>query len=195
MQYDMLNAVQSYTFNIVSSSLTRPIGGILFGISFWVIARSIGNKNVSDYMKLSAFGIMLLSISSEDVGLFMLTYPPFGIATISFIGISSFLLFVGIYYSAISVSLDVKLRSSVQKSVDQQLKFVSKLGASQVEQNIQQKVKYLTKKVASQLEKDSGVTVPMGDEEVDRYIKLVIQEKELLSKKETRPTNKEESSL
>ena len=183
MHYDILNAVQSYTFNIISSSLTRPIGGILFGIAFWVIARSIQNKNVGDYMKLSAFGIMLLSIASEDVGLFMLTYPPFGIATVMFIGISSYLLFVGIYYSAISLSLDVKLRVSIQKSVEQQLRFVSKLGASQVEQDILQKVKHLTKRVANQLEEASGVTVPMEDEEVDRYIKIVIEEKERLSKK------------
>ena len=183
MQYDVLSAVRSYTFNIISSSLTRPIGGILFGIAFWVIARSIGNKNVSDYMKLSAFGIMLLSIASEDVGLFMLTYPPFGIATVTFMGISSYLLFVGIYYSAISVSLDVKLKSSIQKSVEQQLRFVSNIGASEVEQDIQQKVKYLTKKVAHRLEEESGVVVPLEDEEVDRYIKIVIDEKERLSKK------------
>ncbi len=100
---------------------------------------------------------MLLSIASEDVGLFMLTYPPFGIATVTFMGISSYLLFVGIYYSAISVSLDVKLRSSIQKSVEQQLRFVSNIGASEVEQDIQQKVKYLTKKAAHRLEEESGV--------------------------------------
>lgn len=57
MQYDILNEVQSYTFNIINSYLTRPIGGILFGIAFWVIDRSVRNKNISDYMKISAFGI------------------------------------------------------------------------------------------------------------------------------------------
>jgi hypothetical protein len=194
MHYDILNAIQSYTFNIVSSSLTRPIGGILFGIAFWVISRSIENKNVSDYMKLSAFGIMLLSITGEDVGLFMLTYPPFGISIVTFIGISSYLVFVGIYFSAISISLDVKLRVSIKKSIEQQLRFVSNIGASQVEQDVQQKVKHLTKRVANQLEAESGVTVPMEDAEVDRYIKMVIQEKEHLSM-EAESTNNEDSSL
>jgi hypothetical protein len=194
MHYDILNAIQSYTFNIVSSSLTRPIGGILFGIAFWVISRSIENKNVSDYMKLSAVGIMLLSITGEDVGLFMLTYPPFGISIVTFIGISSYLVFVGIYFSAISISLDVKLRVSIKKSVEQQLRFVSNIGASQVEQDIQQKVKHLTRRVANQLEAESGVTLPMEDAEVDRYIKMVIQEKEHLSM-EAESTNNEDSSL
>ena len=148
MHYDILNEVQSYTFNIINSYLTRPIGGILFGIAFWVIARSVRNKNISDYMKISAFGIMLLSVTSEDVRYpFMLTYPPFGISTVTFIGISSYLLLVGIYYSAISLSLDVKLRASIHKSVEEQLRFVSRLGASQEQQDIQQKVKHVTKRV------------------------------------------------
>ena len=78
----------------------------------------------------------------------------------------------------------MKLRVSIQKSVEQQLRFVSKLGASQVEQDMLQKVKHLTKRVANQsLEEASGVTVPMEDEEVDRYMKIVNEEKERLSKK------------
>ena len=85
--------------------------------------------------------------------------------------ISSYLLFVGLYYSAISVSLDQKLRALIHKSVEQQLRFVSKMGTSQMEQDIRQRVKYLTRKVAEKMETESGVTVPMQDEEIDGYIK------------------------
>ena len=134
-------------------------------------------------MKISAFGIMLLSVTSEDVRSFMLTYPPFGISTVTFIGISSYLLLVGIYYSAISLSLDVKLRASIHKSVEEQLRFVSRLGASQEQQDIQQKVKHVTKRVANRLEEESGVIVPMEDEDVERLINIVIEEKERLSDK------------
>jgi hypothetical protein len=76
--------------------LTRPVVGMLFGIAFWIIARNIGNKNISDYMKFSAFGIILISMSNVGAGLYLLPYPPFGLPTISFIGIVSYLLFVGI---------------------------------------------------------------------------------------------------
>ena len=109
--FSLLNAVQNYTFDLVNSILTRPTGGVLFGIAFWMVARGIEEKNVSDYMKLSAFGIVLLSISNVDAGLFMLPYPPFGLPTISFMGLSSYLLFIGIYYSAISVSLNQKSKN------------------------------------------------------------------------------------
>ena len=174
--------------------MTRPIGGILFGIAFWTIARNIGNENIKYFMMLSAFGIMLLSISNVDTGIFMLPYPPFGLVTLSFLGISSYLLLVGIYSSAISVSLDHKIRSSVQNSVEHELRFVSKIGTSQMEQDIQQRVKHLTRKVADNMEIESGVIVPMEDEEVDRYIKLVIEEKERLSRKENEPSDNEMSS-
>ena len=50
---------------------------------------------------------------------------------------------------------------STFKLLDQQLRFVSKIGASEVEQDIQQKVKYLTKKVAHRLEEENGVVVPI----------------------------------
>ena len=170
-QYDILNQIQNYTLDLINSILTRPIGGILFGIAFWTIARNIGNENIKYFMMLSAFGIMLLSISNVDTGIFMLPYPPFGLVTLSFLGISSYLLLVGIYSSAISVSLDHKIRSSVQNSVEHELRFVSKIGTSQMEQDIQQRVKHLTRKVADNMEIESGVIVPMEDEEVDRYIK------------------------
>ena len=63
-----------------------------------------------------------------------------------------------------------------------------------MEQDIQQRVKHLTRKVADNMEIESGVIVPMEDEEVDRYIKLVIEEKERLSRKENEPSDNEMSS-
>jgi hypothetical protein len=190
----VLNAVQDYTFNIINSFLARPVGGILFGFAFWVVSRGIENKNIRNYMKLSSFGIMLLSIASGDTGLFMLNYPPFGLSSITFIGVSSYLLFVGVYYSAISVSLDQRLRSSIHKSVEQQLGFVSKIGTSQVEQEIQQRVEHLTRKLAKKMEIESGLEVPMKDEEVDQYIKMVIAEKERISRKKNNSSDEETSS-
>jgi hypothetical protein len=86
VHYYVLNMFQSYTFNVVNSILTRPVGGMLFGVAFWMVGRSVNDKNISDYMKLSAFGI-LLSVSNQDAGLYLLPYPPFGLPTITFAGI------------------------------------------------------------------------------------------------------------
>ncbi|MGI0002090.1 MAG: hypothetical protein ACRD42_03315, partial [Nitrososphaeraceae archaeon] len=182
IQYDILNTFQIYTFNVVNSILTRPVGGILFGIAFWIIARKINERNISGYMKFAALGIMLLSISNEDAGLYLLPYPPFGLPTITFVGISSYLLLVGIYYSAISTSQDNKIRSLIKKSVEEQLKFVSEIGTSQMEQEIQSKVKDLTRRSAKKLEEDSGIEIPMQTQEMDEYIKTAIHEVQKITK-------------
>ena len=135
-------------------------------------------KNIRDYLKISAIGIILLSISNQDAGLYLLPYPPFGLPTITFVGISSYMLFVGLYYSAISISLNAELRKSIEKSVEQEFSFISKIGFSQMEHDIQTRVKTIMKRSVKTLEEDSGVQVSMESEEIDEYIMLVIKEKE-----------------
>lgn len=187
--FGLLNAVQDYTFDLLNSILTRPIGGILFGIAFWTVARGAKEINVSDHMKLAAFGIVLLSISNVDAGLFMLPYPSFGLPTISFMSLSSYLLFLGIYYSAISVSLDQKLRTSIQKSVEQQLRFVSKIGVSQMEREVQKKVARITKDLADELQEESGVETSIPDN-IEGYISTVIEETKKLQVRKNDPSDR-----
>jgi hypothetical protein len=141
VHYHLMNMLQIFTLNTVNSILTKPVGGILFGVAFWIVGRSVNDKNISDYMKISALGIMLLAISNQDAGLYLLPYPPFGLPTITFMGISSYMLFVGLYYSAVSISVNAELRKSIEKSVDQQFSFVSKIGLSQIEHEIQTRVR------------------------------------------------------
>ena len=181
-----MDILQIYTFNTVNSILTKPVGGILFGVAFWLMGSRIIVKNISDYLKISAIGIMLLSISNQDAGLYLLPYPPFGLPTITFVGISSYMLFVGLYYSAISISLNAELRKSIEKSVEQEFSFISKMGLSQMEHDIQTRVKTIMKQSAKTLEEDSGVQVSMESEEIDEYIMLVINEKEKMLSSESR---------
>jgi LPS O-antigen subunit length determinant protein (WzzB/FepE family) len=108
------------------------------------------------------------------------------VPTVSFIGISSYLLFTGIYYSAISISLDHRIRSSIHKSVEKELDFVSNIGASQMEEEIQRRVARATKKMAESLEQQSGVELPMEKEDIDKHIRLAVEEAHKLSKERER---------
>jgi len=178
MEHHILSAMETYSFNVINSILTRPVGGVLFGIAFWMVGRSVSDRRISDYMKLSAIGIMLLSISNQDAGLYLLPYPPFGLATISFVGISSYLLFVGIYYTSISISIDTDLRKTIESSVEEEFRFVSKIGKSQMEREIENRVKVMTKRSAELLEEDTGIETELEDSQVAEYVKLVVKEKE-----------------
>ena len=94
---------------------TIPVGGALFGIAFWSVARKINRKAVKQYMMISAYGMMLLFSSNQAVGLTLVPYPPFGLITVTFFGLASFLVFVGIYSAAISVAQDSELRKFVRR--------------------------------------------------------------------------------
>ena len=57
--------------------------------------------------------------SNQSIVLVDASYPPFGLATISFMRLSSYLILVGVYSSAISIVQDVNLRKSIRKTVEQ----------------------------------------------------------------------------
>jgi len=180
IQYNILSAVDIYALNVVNSILTKPVGGILFGVAFWMVARSLGDTKISDYMKLSAIGIILLSISNQDASIYLLPIPPFGLPTITFMGLSSYLLFIGIYYSSISISMNAELRKTIERSVEEQFKFVSKIGRTQMENEIQNRVKRITKRSAKVLEENSGIQTQLESKDIEGYIRLVLQERQKL---------------
>lgn len=176
--FKMLNTFQLYTFNVINSNLTKPVGGTLFGIAFLLVGRGVTDKNIRDYMRLSAIGLILISVSNQDAGLYLLSYPPFGLPTITFAGISSYLLFIGIYYTSISVSVNTELRKSINESLKKEFKFVYDIGRYQLEHDIENRIKVITNTVAKELEENSGIEVLSESENMQEYIRAVIEEKE-----------------
>jgi hypothetical protein len=158
-------------------TLSKPIGGILFGIAFWIMARSISHNNVArNYMIISAYGFVLLFASDQAILLITAPYPPFGLVTISFIGVSSYLVLTGIYSSAISVSLDVGLRKSIRKSVKEHSKFLDSIGSAQMDQKIQEIVLKMTRDYSNQMTEDTGIESSLSEEEMKQYMNSVIDE-------------------
>jgi hypothetical protein len=92
----------------------KPVGGLLFGFVFWRASKNIGNKFLKEYLSLAGCGIMLLFTSNQVMSLTYLDYPPFGIITVSFLGLASYLMFIGIYTSSICIAQDRELRSTLK---------------------------------------------------------------------------------
>ena len=116
--------------------LSKPVGGILFGIAFWSIAKKVGRSQVRDYLIISAYGLVLLFTSNQAIVLVNFDFPPFGLATISFVGLSSYLILVGIYSSAISISQDAKLRQTIKKMTVEESKLLDSIASVEVEKQI-----------------------------------------------------------
>jgi hypothetical protein len=159
-------------------SVAKPIGGVLFGIGFWSVGRTVGHYAVKDYMRMSGYGIMLLFSSNQITGLILAQYPPFGLATLSFLGLASYLVLVGIYSSAISVAQDVKLRRFIRNTLQQQTALLDNIGTSQMEQEIQERVMKITKNLSSETDPimEANIKPSLEDDEIKEYMKLTLEE-------------------
>jgi len=156
---------------------SKPAGGILFGVAFWTTARSIHRDSiVRDYMTISAYGLMLMFVSNQAIVLVDAPYPPFGLATVSFIGLSSYLILVGIYSSAISVAQDSKLRQSIRNIAIKETKLLDSIGTAHMEQEIQKTVIRITKRNQDRMLEETGIQSSLSEDEMKAYLDTVISE-------------------
>jgi hypothetical protein len=97
------------------------------------------------------------------------TYPPFGLVTISFMPIGSYLLFTGLFLSATVAARDIELRKEFYKSAMSQLTLLKTIGVTEMEKGLLKSVKFIESRVSS-LEKDETPFVEELDIEKIREI-------------------------
>jgi hypothetical protein len=157
-------------------TLSKPVGGILFGIAFWMMSRGIPRTiAVRDYLAISALGFVLLFISDQAIVLISIPYPPFGIAAVSIVGLSCYLIFVGIYYCAISLSNDNKVRHEIKKFAVQESKLLGSIGSAQLEKDIAEKVLAITQRQDFAAE-NLGVPSSLSEDDIKKYVEDVLHE-------------------
>jgi hypothetical protein len=166
---DFMIPLLLYTFSVT-------ICGILFGIGFISISRVVKHaRDVRDYMLITGFGFILF-FNSAQATVLQASYPPFGLINVSFVALSAYLIFLGLYNSATSVANDVILRRYIKKSTLAATKLLDDIGTAQVNKAIEAKVVDLTKATADSLEKNTGVEPSLGVEEIRNYLNDVIKE-------------------
>jgi hypothetical protein len=182
--YDLFLKLSSYlpSMGDIGYSLfigtTRPAAGILFGLVFLIMSRHVAVKIIKEYMMISAFGMMLLFASNQPAGLSLTPVPPFSLVTTGFYGVSSYLLFTGLYSSAVSVSHDSTIRNKA-KTYARQLIFLDKIGTPEMKQNTESvvnKVMNELKRNAAELESLSGVSSSIDEQNFKQYLKMVMKE-------------------
>jgi hypothetical protein len=187
-----------YEENFISfrliNKLTVIAGGILFGVAFLTIGRNMQqqqqrhniNNQITDitstsvkyYMFISAYGVLTFA-NLVATPVHHTTWPPFGFAASSFILVASFLLSLGFYSSALSVSQDITLRRLIRHYIEdhrQQMKFLDRIGTAQGEQEMQKKVLEILKENSEIMEEQSGVQSSLTENEIKDYLQMVINE-------------------
>jgi hypothetical protein len=126
-------------------------------------------------MIIAAYGFLLFYIAGSSV-VSQAAYPPYGLVSTALIGLSCYLIYNGLYFSAISVSQDMTLRQSIRKSVMEQSKLLDSMGTAEMEREVQKQVLTVAKKASASLKEDSGIQTSMNDAEMKEYVELVIKE-------------------
>jgi hypothetical protein len=161
------------------SSLRAVAGGGLLGFAFWSVSNALGpNKAVMSYLRLCAYGFILNSVAVVG-SISAAPYPPFGIVSMSILTLSTYLIILGLYSTAVSISQDVKLRQYVRKLTRENLGFLSNIGQAQMEREIQSKASDLESVVKEQrikLEKESGIQSSVQEQDIKQYLLEVLQE-------------------
>jgi len=175
----LVGTVDPMHFNVLITLLftsTKLVGGVLFGVAFWTIARTIRKDSyVRDYMIISAYGVILFFVSGVS-GVIQAPFPPFGVLAIATEGFASYMLFLGIYSAAVSVSQDSVLRRSIRKSVETQSNLLHGIGEAQMQKEIERRVLKTAKENADEMKEDTGVEKAMTDVEMKDYMNQVVNE-------------------
>lgn len=159
-------------------TFSRPAGAILFGLAFWMIARRLRKSSniVRDYMIISGIGLVLLFVSNQAIVFVNEPYPPFGLVSVSFMGLASYLVLIGIYSSAISISEDSRLRSSIRNFAMKEPNLLDSIGSAHMEQEIQKKVIEFTNRNKDRMAEETGIQSSLTEEDMKQYLQQVIEE-------------------
>lgn len=180
LMYDLISQEDPvfYGFFITFFSfLTKIIGGILFGVSFALMGRSLPQKlALRKYIFMSSLGFALFFTSNQVIVLLFLPYPPYGLVAASFTGVAALLIMFGIYTSAVSMAQDATLRQMVRRTTSKRLSLLDNIAMAETEASVTDRVLELSNRYAREMEESSGVSPNLSSEEVKGYIHDVLKE-------------------
>ena len=158
--------------NILNSNLL--IAGVFFGLAFFTIAFKVVSPGQKNALILTGIGMILL-FGSKDISTLVLTsYPPLGATSITFIGIASYLVYIGIYRAATLTSRDTFLKKNLREKIENNVNLLRSISSSQFRIDTERHVKSLMNR-SSEWQQE-GTQQEMTPEEVRSIVNDVISE-------------------
>lgn len=133
----MILAADPVLIGIILTSIftiSLVVEGIPFGITFIRLSSKFPKNNtMRNYLIIAGYGFMFLLISNNGVLLATVPYPPYGVLSVTFMGVASYSILLGIYSSAIAASNDAELR----KFVLHEGKLLDSIGIAEVQKMLE----------------------------------------------------------
>ena len=162
--------------NILIFSLGSIFTGIIFGAAFLSVARTLRKGTaLRSHIIIAAYGFLLFYIAGSATAA-QAAYPPYGLASVSFTGLSCLLIYSGLYSSAAIVSQDSTLRQSIKRSVTEQSKLLDSIGTAHMEQELQSRVLTIARKNSDAIAEETGVETSMDEDDMKDYLEIVMKE-------------------
>jgi len=128
-------------------AINGQISGLFFAVTLWTFARKTRQKSMKNFFIISSLGIISLFSAIQPGSPFYAAYPPFGLVTLSFLGLSSYVLLVGMVGSAAYVARESLVRREIYNSL--QDSHVLKMGTAEMQRELEHKVLSVSDKFKS----------------------------------------------
>lgn len=164
-------------FNLIYNIFFSPykqVGGLLFGLAFFMTAIRIKREDLRTQVMISGIGMMLLFGFTVIHGLTYVVSPPFGIVTVSFVSLASYLLFIGIFASSSELAKDALVRKELSRIAGEQVSLLRNIGAAEIEKTLLKKIKPIMEKTT--LTEDTNSPYSTNEEDLKEMVKEVISE-------------------
>ena len=159
-----------FMFRAFIGIFSTALCGILYGIGFKSVANLLKvSPNVERYLIMASYGIILffICVNATVIGS---SFPPFGIPSIIFLPFASLLFYVGIYYSIIAISNDIRVRKYIKNSAYKELEIMGNLAQSHMVDNMKEKVLSMTKKYSKEIHQSSESESIETEEDLRSYL-------------------------
>lgn len=156
-------------------SLSKPIGGLAFGIVFWRISKTVSyGRNIQTCMIISGWGILLMFATDQALVQSLAPYPPFGLVTNTALILGSYLMLLGIYNSARLVAVNIDLRKSIYKHAIES-KLLGIIGKAEVNRELQNTVGNILKD-KNIMKTEAEENLDLDTEEIKKHLDFVLRE-------------------
>ena len=153
-----------------------PSAGISAGLVFWFMTKNVSQSLVRNHILLISYGTVLFLSLNQSTGLALFQYPPLGVLSLSFMSIASYSMFVGVYFSAIYVAQNQKMRSFIsnpKSPAAKQLRFITSIGTSENMQRLMSNISEVVSNMGTRMENESGVP-SNWEENLNKYLTSVL---------------------
>jgi hypothetical protein len=158
----------------ILSTLTFFIGPVIFSIAIFLMIKNTNNQNFKSYLLPLAYGLFLVFVSNQTNLFSQILYPPFGLVSLLFSGLSLYLIFIGFYSSSIYITRNYSFAKTFVDRV-YQFEFFKNIAKSELEKEVNNVFKTIQKNNEFQLNEKNDVD-ELNKEEITKLIDLVQNE-------------------